>query len=601
MLKNILQQLKNPISITLISITLIFIVAEYNFAWKNEQWRYTVHTDAAHYYSYLPSVFIDHHFDENIENPVKYFVGTAIMNAPFFGVACFGSYILGLPVDGKNALFTVSISLATLFYLVIGLYFFSKFLKYYISRTWVICLTISCIAFSTVAFYYTVHSPGWAHIPAFFLICFLLYHFKKIATTFNKKSIVAIVAGISLLFFVRPTDISILIITPFIAGDLKSFFVLSKQIFKEKTALFTGLALALIPLACQLGIYKAYSGHFFVWSYTKEGFYFLSPEIFKVLFSYAKGFFVYTPICFLALFGIYYLFKKDKFLALGVGIYISLNIYIISSWWCWNYGYSYGPRAFIEHYPLFFLLLAILLDVKMLLQKILVVSFILFFTFLNLFQINQAVNGILDHDFKTDKKGYWDVFLSNKKGYSGKFYRYPLDESKNNIIQKLVFFNNMEVKDSSWLNPHSHVTDKAHSGIFSSKVNKDCWYSSGFTKKISEIPYNKNCFIRASGWFFIPKRGSNAFFLIDFSTNGESFNYNPHSIDGYIQKFNEWQYLVFELPMPRFSDEKIKNPETQIGFYLFNNSSIDCYLDDLKIEFIEFKKMERILDLSWED
>jgi hypothetical protein len=37
-----------------------------------------------------------------------------------------------------------------------------------------------------------------------------------------------------------------------------------------------------------------------------------------------------------------------------------------------------------------------------------------------------------------------------------------------------------------------------------------------------------------------------------------------------------------------------------VEFYYFNNSEIDCYIDDLNIEFIEFKTMDRVLDLSWE-
>jgi len=600
MFKQILQGLKSPISITLISIMVILLVSDYNLALKNEKWKYTVHTDAADYYSYLPAVFIDHHFDENDENPVKYFVGTAIMNLPFFGMACMASFICGYPVDGTGALFTLFISLGTLFYFIIGLYFFSKFLEYYISRTWVICLTLATVAFSTVIFYYTVHSPGWAHIPAFAISCFLLFHFKKITVSFNRQSVISIIAGLGLLFFVRPTDSVILVIAPFIAGDFKTFLEIVKRAFKEKTAVIIGVLLALIPLICQLSIYKAYSGSFIIWSYSKEGFNFLEPEIFNVLFSYAKGFFVYTPICFVALFGLVKLTKTNRFLAIGVGIYILLNVYIISSWWCWNYGYSYGPRAFIEHYPLFFLLLALLLDVKSLIQKTVMIIIITLLTFLNLFQINQATNGILDHDFKTDKAGYWNVFLSNNNGYSGKFYRYPVDESRQNIVRKIILFNDMEKRDTTWLNSNSHVIDKAHSGKYSSKVNQYNWYSSGLYKKLSEVPYNRNSFIRVSGWVFIPKKGSQAFFAIGFSTNEGSFQFNPHKLDGYIQEFNEWQFVQFEMPMPHFSNEIVENPDTKMEFYLFNNSEIDCYLDDLKIEFIEFKKMDRVLDLSWD-
>lgn len=602
MIKALLQRIKSPVSITLVSLTLILLFCDYNFRWKNEQWKYAVHTDAADYYRYLPMVFIEGHFDDPAENPavIKYFVGTAILYSPFFAIACGGSVIAGLPVDGYSMLFPVLISLGTLFYFMLGLHFFSKFLRYYISREWVICATLAAIAFGTTAYYYTVNSPGWAHIPAFALVCFLLYHLKKITVALNGNSIIAIIAAASFLFFVRPTDVVILLIAPFLFTDLNAFFSTVKKAFSYKKALIGGVLLALIPLACQLGIYKAFSGEWLIWSYTKEGFDFLHPEITNELFSYTKGFFIYTPICFLALFGLLRLFKINRFLFTGTVLYLLINIYIISSWWCWNYGYSYGPRAFIEHYPLFFLLLALLLDAKNKILNTLTCIFIVLFTALNLFQTYQALNGILDQDFKTDERGYWDVFLSVENGYSGKFYRFPVDESEGNVERRISFVNDMESNDSSWLNPNSHVSEESHSGTHSSKVNKDSWYSDGIRKNLGDVLYHKNTLIRVSGWFYVPEPGSHSYFAISFVANGKSIQFNPFDLDGYTITFGAWEYHVFEMYMPKFQPKVENDPATQVEFYYFNNAEIPCYVDDLHIEFIQFKKLDRVLDLSWE-
>jgi hypothetical protein len=358
--------MKSPVSITLIILSVVLLTSAYHFTWKNEQWKNAVHTDAASYYRYLPMIFIDQEFDNEKDNPdvIKYFIGTALLYLPFFFLACALSFIVGLPVDGYSMLFPTCISIGTIFYLIVGLRFLSKFLAYYFTRSWIICTLLCAITFGTVAFFYTVNAPGWAHIVAFGLVCFLLYHLKKLTVDFNKPSIIAILVSSSLLFFTRPTDIIILVIAPFLAADFKSFIAILKKVFSEKKTLFIGLLLAAIPVVCQLAIYKGYTDAFFFWSYTKEGFDFLHPELMKVLFGYEKGFFVYTPICFLALFGLFRLFKINRYLFVGVALYILLNIYIISSWWCWNYGCIYGPRAFVEHYPLFFLLLGFLLDTK---------------------------------------------------------------------------------------------------------------------------------------------------------------------------------------------------------------------------------------------
>jgi hypothetical protein len=596
------QRITSPVSMTLILLAFTLLICDYNFTWKNDKWKYAVNTDAADYYRYLPMVFINHHFDDKADNPavIKYFTGPALLYLPFFAIACAGSYMSGLPVDGYSLLFPIMISIGTLFYLLFGLHFLSKFLKYYISRTWVICIILLAITFATVTFYYTVNTPGWAHIVAFGLVCFLLYHFKKIAVDFNRLSIIAIIAGTSMLFFTRPTDVTIVIVAPFLAGDLKNFRNTLKNIFAEKKAIFTGIFLAAIPLICQLAVYRIATGEFWVWSYTKEGFNFLHPEITNELFSYAKGLFVYSPVCFISLFGLFRLFKINRFLFTGIVIYMAVNIYIISSWWCWNYGYSYGPRAFIEHFPLFFFLLALLMDVKNVIMRGTVIFIIILLSFLNLFQIYQTSKGILDQDYKTDAKGYWDVFLSTEKGYSGKFYRYPVDESHENIIKRTTWFNDMERKDTSWLNPDSQSADRSHSGKYSSKVNANNPYSVGIRKSFDSIPYRKNVLIRASGWFFIPTKGSDSYFSISFVNNGKMLNFNPFKLDGYTEHFNQWEYHVFEIYMPKFTEKEEKVQGNQVEFYYFNNSDIDCYIDDLKIEFIEFKRMDRVLDLSWE-
>lgn len=594
--------MKSPVSVTLIILSIVLLTSAYHFRWKNEQWKYAVHTDAYSYNRYLPMIFIFQEFDDDKDNPdvIKYFIGTALFYAPFFFLACAGSFIFGLPVDGYSMLFPVFTSIGTIFYLIVGLYFLSKFLAYYFARSWIICTLLCTIAFGTMAFFYTVNAPGWAHIVAFSVVCFLLYHLKKILVDFNKGSIVAILVSSSLLFFIRPSDIIILVIAPFLANDFKTFLVFLKKVFSEKKTLLLGGILALIPLICQLSIYKGYRDEFFVWSYTKEKFDFLHPEVIKVLFGYEKGLFIYTPICFIALLGLIRLFKINRFLFTGIILYSLLNIYIISSWWCWNYGCIYGPRVFIEHYPLFFLLLGFLLDSLNRLLKTALIACIVLLSMLNLFQTYQAVIGVLDHDFRTTSAGYWDVFLRTDRGNSGKFYKIPLDESKENVVSRTRLFNDMERADSMWLNPHTLVNEKSYSGKQSSKVNHINNFSVGIRKKMSELPYNKDVLVRVSAWFYIPEKGSNSYLAMSFVSGGRCYRFQPTGLDGFMQHYGEWEHHVFETYMPKLKEEAEKDKGKQIEFYYFNNSQMDCYIDDLSIEFIQFKKMERVLDLSWE-
>ena len=52
--------------------------------------------------------------------------------------------------------------------------------------------------------------------------------------------------------------------------------------------------------------------------------------------------------------------------------------------------------------------------------------------------------------------------------------------------------------------------------------------------------------------------------------------------------------------MPKLRKNKAIEANDNIEFYLFNNAEQYCYVDDLRIEFIEFKKLDRILDIWWD-
>jgi hypothetical protein len=587
-------------TITIIGLMVLFLYSDYHYKWKEEKWKSTVFSDAAQYYRYLPTILIDHKIDTKEENPtaIKYYIGTSLFYLPFFYCAYAISAISHLPIDGYSLYFMIFVSIGTLFYLLLGFFYFAKFLKFYKIKPWVSSLMLLAMSMSTIA-YYTVLSPGWSHIVGFFLVCLLLYHVKKLYHNYNKTSIFVIIVSLSFLFFVRPSVVLIVTLFPFLADNFQSFRNTSARVLKEWKTILISVLVALIPAICQLLLYKVSTGEYLVWSYKSEGFDFLNPHIFNELFSYSKGLLFYSPICLFSLFGLIKLYQLNKYQFFGTVLYLIINVYVISSWWCWNYGATFGTRAFIEMFPVFFFLITLLLSFKNNAIKALSVSLILLFSSYSIFQIYQNENKILDNDFRTDAKGYWSTFLKTE-GYSGKDYRYPVDERKENIIKHLVLFNDVEKVDSSWINNNTRTTEKAHSGVFSSKVKKDTPYSIGVFKKIQDIPYTRNVLIRVSGWFYIAKKGSHAFMALCFSNNGSSFCFNSCDLDLYMNNYGVWEYKTFELYMPKFTVKEENKTGNQFETYLFNDSDVDCYVDDLKLEFIQFKNMERVLDNSWD-
>jgi hypothetical protein len=78
-----------------------------------------------------------------------------------------------------------------------------------------------------------------------------------------------------------------------------------------------------------------------------------------------------------------------------------LNIYIVSSWWCWWYGGSFGLRAFIDMYALWAFPLAVMMEKILAFKNTIRYSFlslISLFILLNLFQSVQYWRGALHWD-----------------------------------------------------------------------------------------------------------------------------------------------------------------------------------------------------------
>jgi hypothetical protein len=100
-------------------------------------------------------------------------------------------------------------------------------------------------------------------------------------------------------------------------------------------------------------LYWKFVGHsWIVYTYLNEQFYFLNPHVAEVLFSFRKGWFVYTPLMLLSITGLFLMIDKARDYISGIVVFLLINIYVISSWWCWWYGGSYGMRTMVESYAI---------------------------------------------------------------------------------------------------------------------------------------------------------------------------------------------------------------------------------------------------------
>jgi hypothetical protein len=98
--------------------------------------------------------------------------------------------------------------------------------------------------------------------------------------------------------------------------------------------------------------WKSVTGEFLYNSYESVGsaFYLEAPQTHKMLFSYRKGWFVYTPVMFFGMLGIVSLFRNHRKVFWSVMLYMTAMIYVMSSWWSWWFGGGFGSRAMVDTY-----------------------------------------------------------------------------------------------------------------------------------------------------------------------------------------------------------------------------------------------------------
>ena len=105
---------------------------------------------------------------------------------------------------------------------------------------------------------------------------------------------------------------------------------------------------------------KRATNHWLVNSYAPYGlgFTFLSPHLFGALFSTQRGLFFWSPVLLFAVAGMFVARGWARQVLVPSAIVLVLNAWLIASWSEWQYGASYGHRAFIDSLGVLALFLA---------------------------------------------------------------------------------------------------------------------------------------------------------------------------------------------------------------------------------------------------
>ena len=171
----------------------------------------------------------------------------------------------------------------------------------------------------------------------------------------------------------------------------------------------------MIVVTPQLAIYYQATGSPIISSYGNLGFNFESPRILGVLFSVQKGLFFWSPLLLPACAGVFGLARSShsaRAFVLPAVVFLVANTYVIASWWDWQFGGSFGHRAFVDALPVFAIGLAAFFEWsgRQPARWHAVTSVVVIAIAINLFQMLQYWNGVLPMSDTTWDQ-YREVFL----------------------------------------------------------------------------------------------------------------------------------------------------------------------------------------------
>lgn len=433
--------MKSRLIILLFTVVSFFIICNTSKDW---QW-WVFKWDKSGYHLYLPALFIYNdiaklefykYIDENYKptgdlkeyelNPLangnkanKYSVGVAVHELPFFVAAHYiNTYIIHYPVDGYSIPYQWGAVISNLFWVVLGLVILRKFLLRHFNDT-VTAITLLAIACGTNLYHYAVFTHGMAHVYLFFDFALVMYATDRLYSTGNKKYFYLLGLALGLVAITRISDLVVILI-PVLWGlnntpALKQRF----NFLKDNTLHIIGAGFVFMSvLMIQLAYWKYVTNEWIYDGYLDEGFAWTDPAIRKGLFSFRKGWFIYTPLAVFMTWGIYSMRRRFSRQLPAILIFMLVNIYVIFSWWNWWYGGGFSARALVESYAVLSLPFAAFTEQLILSGKRLLLiasgGLLSLLIALNMFQSYQAYKNVIHWDGMT-RAYYFRVIFKTKE------------------------------------------------------------------------------------------------------------------------------------------------------------------------------------------
>ncbi|TGE20596.1 hypothetical protein E5K00_21620 [Hymenobacter aquaticus] len=569
--------------------------------------------DVMGYYLYLPAQFIYHDlsyqkfvadimreyspsgsFYQAFQVPggpagalvMKYTCGLAVLFTPFFWLGHWAAGLLDYPQDGFSAPYQIAIAFGGLLYALLGLGLLRRVLLRYFSDV-VTALVLVLLVLGSNYFQYAVFDGAMAHNYLFTLYALLLWLTIRWHEQPGLKWAAAIGLTLGLMILIRPSE-AVAGLIPVLwgvtsIGAARQKLLLALRRWPDVLVAGFFLVLGVLP---QLLYWKWATGHFLFYSYQEQSFNFLRPHTYQVLFSYKKGWLLYTPLMVLPLIGMVILWRRNRALAVPVVAYFLINLWVVSAWDIWWYGGSIGQRALVQSYavlsvPLAYFLTWLLEPQRRRALQMAVAVLVVLLIDLNLFQHWQYMASII-HAEEMNRDYYWAVFNKTKPGQAD----YALLDVPNRLPQperdydlrtlgKLDFENEAPSAENGFNAEVGYYSKQS----FHSEAARQ--YSPALTVRAGDARAQPGQWLRASCQVYSDYGAWNTKLVMSIERDGKNVQWNGMRLQNNLSVNRAWNQPWFYAPVP---DDV--QPNDVIKVLVLNENGSPSFIDDLQIDLL---------------
>ncbi len=505
---------------------------------------------------------------------IKYSSGMAVAYAPWFFIAHVLAEPLGFEADGFSPPYQLAITYGMLLWVLLGLFLFRQVLRHFFGDGWTSILLLLIVLGTNYLHLAALDGTLLTHPFLFTLYAGLLLATIRWHERPNWKSALAIGAGAGWITLVRPSE-GVCMIVPLLWMGAAGFVAKWKQVlahWKHGAAMLVAFVVLASP---QLLYWKSVTGQWLFYSYINpgEGFDFASPHLADYLFSFRKGWFVYTPLALLMVLGSIVLWRKARHLFWPIAAFLVVDLYVVSSWTNWWYaGGSYSARSMLPAFTLLALPFGYALvgsGRKWLLPM--TVPLIL----LNLFQTWQWNHGVISKERMT--AAY----------YAAVFGRTSIPAH----AQRLLLVDRPLTEEETLEDASGYSMKVLYENVFNDRpdstyaLTPEDPFTPGPDVKFKDLTTRDHVWLRISARLLVAdSTAAPPVIVCSFHHIGETYKYKTMTWNIATATKNAWTALSFDYISP-----EVRSPEDNLKVYIWNQYGGTHQVDDLRVEVFEPK------------